>query len=148
MIDFSGRGMIHRSKTLGPKLKVSVVSFQTEIVDVPKVTVKWSTGEAVTGSVLRFTLSGQPLGAPRPGDDNRSLAFALIALALAFGLGVFLFVRVRAVQRAMLNPQAYKQQLVRDIARLDDEHARGKISAAIYTRERERLKSALKDVWR
>jgi mono/diheme cytochrome c family protein len=96
---------------------------------------------------LKWTLSGQPLGAPAQGADARAIGIGLIAFGVAVGMAYFLLSRARAVQKQVVSPVAERDLLLRQIALLDDAFAQGKMKEADYAARRAELKEQLRDVW-
>jgi mono/diheme cytochrome c family protein len=96
---------------------------------------------------MKWTLTGQPLGAPVPGADLRAIGIGLIAFGLSIGIAYFLLARVRAIRKQQLSPAKQRDLLLRQIALLDDEYALGKVKEADYRAQRERLKEELREEW-
>jgi hypothetical protein len=108
------------------------------------------------GVPLNFTLEGEPerVNAPAgaPGavvrDENQELMLGALAMGLGIAAAIFFVQRARmAPARANLTPAEEREELLLDIADLDDEYAAGDIGAGEYQRERQRLKARLLDIW-
>ncbi len=106
-----------------------------------------SEGALKPGDTMRFRLEGRVRGAPQPGADGRALGFGLLALGVALGLVYFLFMRVRAIRAEQRSIPLSKQGLLRRLARLDEDYAKGKLNETSYQEQRALLKSLLREVW-
>ncbi|MCS7088295.1 MAG: cytochrome c [Thermoflexales bacterium] len=102
---------------------------------------------AQAGETLRFTFAGRLAPADRPGSDARALGFGLIALGVAIGLAYLVLMRVRALREHYRDLGEVRQTLLRQIARLDDAFAQGKLREADYHEQRQRLKAELREIW-
>lgn len=99
------------------------------------------------GDALSFELSGQPLGAARPGSDMTAVGVALIGLALTIAILYYVLTRVRRLHDGMLSPRQARQRLLRSIAALDDDFGDGKLKPDDYRAARAKLLDALEQVW-
>jgi mono/diheme cytochrome c family protein len=99
------------------------------------------------GSTLSFDITGQPRGAPVPGADTRAIGLGFIAFAVAVGLGYFLLTRARAMRKAYTGGSELREQLLREMAELDDDYTRGKLKEPAYLKQRAQLKEELKKIW-
>lgn len=102
---------------------------------------------AQAGEALRFEFAGRLVPAERPGSDARALGFGLITLGVAIGLAYFLLMRVRALRARYRDLGEVRRELLREIARLDDAFAQGKLREADYRAQRQRLKAELAEIW-
>ncbi len=108
-----------------------------------------------TGDVLRYQLTGSVAaanGATAPGGlFSRELMIGLlVGLGLGIaGLGLVFLVRERLTGRRSETDTERQEQiddLVEQLAMLDDQHANGAISHSVYSRRRERLKLQLAEL--
>jgi hypothetical protein len=107
-----------------------------------------SEAQANAGDVLRFHLSGRPLGAAPPGADPRAIGVGLIAIGLAIGIAYLTITRVRTFRTGVAETLTLqREQHLREIAALDDDFAQGRLQEHDYRKRRDRLKGELLDVW-
>lgn len=101
------------------------------------------------GESLRFDLRGQPLGSETPGTDGRAIGFGLIAFGIAVGSAYFLIGRVRALRSSEGTSSFLQQreQLLQQMAALDDAFLQGRVGESNYQAQRSRLKETLKEMW-
>ncbi len=116
-------------------------------VDGVNIRIYSGSGTVPANGELAFEVSGQPLGAERPGNDGRAIGLALMALAVTLGATLLLFLRVRALRNLPATPAQLRQQFLSQIVALDEEHAAGKFTDQEHARERERLLAVLRDIW-
>lgn len=109
--------------------------------------VRLYSGNGPFGDTVRFSIAGRPLAQPQPGEDQRSLAIALMALAVALAVCAYLAYRVRTIRMQFFTPERGKQTLLSQLAALDDAFAQGKVKPADYQRQRAQLKDELKGYW-
>ena len=115
--------------------------------DANSVKVRVYSGDKPTSDTLRFDLTGQPLGAEKPGNDTPTVGIAMIGLALTLAILAFVIVRVRRIRDAVHTPTQNKQQLLHQIAALDDDFSQGKLRPDDYHTTRARILATLKEIW-
>ena len=99
------------------------------------------------GGNMVFDLSGQPRGAPIAGADPRAIGLGFVVVALAVLLAYVLFQRARLLRAQDAAAPETRENLLRQISRLDDEFSAGRITEHAYRKRRERLKAQLRAVW-
>ncbi len=98
------------------------------------------------GSNLTMTLAGQPRqAAASPVSSTTGIIIGGAALVVVVGVAVFAIQRQR--QGTMQAAAATREELLAELAALDDAYANGEVDAAAYQQERQQLKEELLAIW-
>jgi hypothetical protein len=101
----------------------------------------YSTGPIPAGDVLGFRISGRAAGAAGGANITPQIGLVIGGIVLGIALIGFGFWWYRAGgRRPDIEAGDAQQDVLKEIAALDDEHAEGKISDAAYRKRRDELK--------
>ncbi len=101
----------------------------------------YSTGPILAGDVLEFRISGRAAGAVDGANITPQIGLVMGGIVLGIALIGFGFWWYRAGgRRSGLEEVEANEDVLKEIAALDDEHAEGKISEAAYRKRRDELK--------
>lgn len=106
------------------------------------------TGERMNaGSNLTMILEGEPRQAAAAGPINTTTGIIIGGAALLVVVGAAIFVVQRQRQGAVQAVTATREELLAELAALDDAYANGEVDAAAYEQERQQLKEELLAIW-
>ena len=99
------------------------------------------------GSNLTMILEGRPRQAAvaREGSSTQEILIGVAALVVVVGAAIFVTQRQR--QSAVQTVVATREELLAELAALDDAYASGEVDAAAYQQERQQLKEELLAIW-
>lgn len=106
------------------------------------------TGERMdAGSTLTMTLEGEPRQAAAAGPISSTTGIIIGGAAILTVVGAAIFVVQRQRKGTVQAVAATREELLAELAALDDAYASGEVDAGAYEQERQQLKEELLAIW-